>query len=213
MLRKRKSKSRVILGSLLILIGIMLPLSKYLYFNYLDHKENKDIESFFIEEQEEINVDNTDNNQEDVKINNNNNNNISYDYIAVLEIPSISLKRGLVDKNNKANNVSKNIQILNESDMPDVKNGTVYLASHSGTSYISFFKNLDKVKHEDYVHIYYNHIKYSYKVTNIYEEVKDGNINFHKDKSKTNLVLTTCNPTHKGYQLIIVSELVNQESY
>ncbi len=209
MLRKRKSKSRVILGSLLILIGIMLPLSKYLYFNYLDHKENKDIESFFIEEKEEIIIDNTDTNQEEVKTNNN----VSYDYIAVLEIPSISLKRGLVDKNNKANNVSRNIQILNESDMPDIKNGTMYLASHSGSSYISFFKNLDKVKYEDYVYVYYNHIKYSYKVTNIYEEVKDGDISFHKDKLKTNLVLTTCNPTHKGYQLIIVSELVNQENY
>ena len=47
----------------------------------------------------------------------------------------------------------------------------------------------------------------------MYEEVKDGNISVYKDKSKTNLILTTCNPTHKGYQLIVVSELINQENY
>lgn len=208
MLKRKSKKSRVILGSLLILIGITIPLSKYLYFNYLDHKGNEKIETFFEEEQEVI-IEDTNTNQEEVKTNNN----VSYDYIAVLEIPSISLKRGLVDKNSKANNVSQNVQILSESDMPDVSNGTLYLASHSGSSYISFFKHLDKVKNEDSIYIYYNHVKYTYKVTKIYEEVKDGDISVYKDRSKTNLILTTCTPNHKGYQLIVVSELINQENY
>ncbi len=208
MLKRKSKKSRVILGSLLILIGITIPLSKYLYFNYLDHKGNEKIETFFEEEQEVI-IEDTNTNQEEVKTNNN----VSYDYIAVLEIPSISLKRGLVDKNSKANNVSQNVQILSESDMPDVSNGTLYLASHSGSSYISFFKHLDKVKNEDPIYIYYNHVKYTYKVTKIYEEVKDGDISVYKDRSKTNLILTTCTPNHKGYQLIVVSELINQENY
>lgn len=208
MLKEKSKKSRVILGSLLILMGITLPLSKYLYLDYLDHKNNEKVETFFEEEQEIIQED-TNTDQEEVKTNNN----ISYDYIAVLEVPSISLKRGLVDKNSKANNVSKNVQILSESDMPDVKNGTLYLASHSGLSYISFFKHLDKVKNDDSIYIYYNQVKYSYKVTKIYEEAKDGNISVYKDRTKTNLILTTCTPNHKGYQLIVVSELVNQENY
>lgn len=209
MQKRKNKKSRVILGSLLILMGIMIPLSKYLYLNYLDNKGNEKIETFFEkQEQEVIDVD-TNTNQEEVKTNNN----VSYDYIAVLEVPSISLKRGLVDKNSKANNVSQNVQILGKSDMPDVNNGTLYLASHSGTSHISFFKHLDKVKNEDPIYIYYNHVRYIYKVTKIYEEVKDGNISVYKDRSKTNLILTTCTPNHKGYQLIVVSELVNQENY
>ena len=208
MLKGKSNKSRVILGSLLILLGIALPVSKYLYLNYLDNKNNESIETFFETEEQETIVEDSNTDQEEVKTNNN-----SYNYIAVLEVPSISLKRGLVDKNSNANNVSKNIQILNESDMPDVKNGTMYLASHSGSSYIAFFKHLDKVKIDDLVYIYYNHIKYTYKVTKMYEEVKDGNISVYKDKSKTNLILTTCNPSHKGYQLIVVSELINQENY
>ena len=193
MLKGKSNKSRVILGSLLILLGIALPVSKYLYLNYLDNKNNESIETFFETEEQETIVEDSNTDQEEVKTNNN-----SYNYIAVLEVPSISLKRGLVDKNSNANNVSKNIQILNESDMPDVKNGTMHL---------------DKVKIDDLVYIYYNHIKYTYKVTKMYEEVKDGNISVYKDKSKTNLILTTCNPTHKGYQLIVVSELINQENY
>lgn len=209
-MRKRKSnKSRVILGSFLILVGIMIPLSKYMYFHYLENKGNEEIETFFEQEKQEIIIENTDTNHEDVK----QNNNVSYDYIAILEIPSISLKRGLVDKNSKANNVSKNVQILKESDMPDVNRGTMYLASHSGSSYISFFKHLDKVNSGDNVYIYYNRIKYTYKVTNIYEEIKDGDIGIYKDKTKTNLILTTCNPTHTGYQLVVVSELIEKENY
>lgn len=35
----------------------------------------------------------------------------NYNYIAILEIPSINLKRGLVDPNSKYNNVNYNIQI------------------------------------------------------------------------------------------------------
>ncbi len=209
MLKRKSKKSRVALGSLLILIGIMLPLSKYLYFNYLDNRGNEKIEDFFEKEEQKVTVEDTDTNQKEAKTKNN----VSYNYIAVLEVPSISLKRGLVDKHSKANNVNQNVQILGASDMPDVNNGTLYLASHSGSSYVSFFKHLNKVKNDDHIYVYYNHVKYTYKVTKIYEEVKDGDISFYKDKSKTNLILTTCTPNHKGYQLIVVSELVNHENY
>ena len=139
MLKGKSNKSRVILGSLLILLGIALPVSKYLYLNYLDNKNNESIETFFETEEQETIVEDSNTDQEEVKTNNN-----SYNYIAVLEVPSISLKRGLVDKNSNANNVSKNIQILNESDMPDVKNGTMYLASHSDQAILLFLSILIK---------------------------------------------------------------------
>lgn len=207
--RRKNKKSRAWLGSLLILVGIALPLSKYIYFGYLDHKNNNQIESFFEKEEETEVIDSSVTNDEEVKTNNN----YTYDYIAVLEIPSISLKRGLVDKNSKANNVNQNIQILNESTMPDVENGTLYLAGHSGSSYISFFRNLEKVKYGDTIYIYYNHVKYSYKVNNLYIETKDGDISVFRNKNKTNLILTTCSQDNKGSQFVVVSELISQENY
>ena len=206
--RRRNKKSRAWLGSLLILIGASLPLFKYIYFSCFDYQNNNKIENFF-EQEEQVDIDLS----TEVVEENKTTSSTSYDYIAVLEIPSISLKRGLVDKNSKANNVNKNIQILNESDMPDVENGTLYLAGHSGSSYISFFRNLEKVKYGDMIYIYYNHIKYSYKVNNLYIETKDGDISVLRDKNKTNLVLTTCSQDNKGSQFVVISELVNQENY
>ena len=40
-------------------------------------------------------------------------------YIGILEIPKIKLKRGLVDKNSSSNNVNKNIYTVKETTYPD----------------------------------------------------------------------------------------------
>jgi sortase (surface protein transpeptidase) len=63
-------------------------------------------------------------------------------YIAILKIPKINLERGLVDPNSYLNDVKYNVEILDESSMPDEIGGNVILASHSGTARISYFKNL-----------------------------------------------------------------------
>lgn len=201
---KKCKKWDITLGLFFIFLGIFLFLSKSFYYNYLDRETTKKIDNYF--ENNDSEVINNDTYSKEIKIKEN-------DYIAVLEIPVIALRKGLVAKNSKDNIVSKNIQILDDSDMPDVLKGTMYLAAHSGSSYISFFNNLNKVKNEDLIYIYYNHIKYIYKVVDIYEEIKTGTINFFKDESKTNLVLTTCSPGHKGYQLIVVCELFDKNVY
>ena len=51
-------------------------------------------------------------------------------YIGYLEIPKINLKRGFVNPNSPDNDVSKNIQIIKSSDMPDVNKGNFILAAH-----------------------------------------------------------------------------------
>jgi LPXTG-site transpeptidase (sortase) family protein len=206
-IRKYKNHS-ILIGSLIILVGIILPLSKYLYFGYLNSKNIRDVDAFFMKIDQENNIDSIANESKET-----NDSKYYNNYIAVLEIPSISLKRGLFEKNSNENNISKNIEILNESDMPDVLNGTMYLASHSGTSYISFFKHINKLVDGDLIYVYYNNIKYTYKVTDIYEEVKDGDISVYKDSSKTNLILTTCSKDRKNYQLVISSELIEQATY
>ena len=93
--------------------------------------------------------------------------------------------------------------------MPNEK-GNVILASHSGNSKIAFFKNLYKLKIQDKVYIYYNGLKYEYKIYNKYEEIKDGDIDILESRESM-LTLTTCNQSHKGYQLVILCELVKSE--
>lgn len=123
------------------------------------------------------------------------------DYVGVLEIPRIDLKKGLVDINSKYNNVDKNIQVLS-SDISNIENDTIILAAHSGNGYKAFFKNLDKLVIGDIAHIYYNRNKYRYVVSKIYTEVKDGNIEI-SDNSNL-LVLTTC--FGKDKQLVVMLE-------
>ena len=101
--------------------------------------------------------------------------NKSNSYIAVLEIPKIGLRKGLFFPNSKNNNVSKNIAILKPIQMPSEKNSTFILASHSGTSDVSYFNDLYKLRYKDKVYVYYNNVKYKYMINDYYEEKKTGN--------------------------------------
>ena len=134
-------------------------------------------------------------------------------YIALLEIPAISLKQGFYSKNSKLNNVNKNIQILKDSDMPDKVKGNTILASHSGNCSVCYFKNLYKLKENDLINIYHKDIKFTYQVVSKYLENKDGNIWIKKDNDKTTLTLTTCSQQEKGKQIVIISNLIKQEYY
>lgn len=210
MTKRRKNKSHsIIIGSLLILLGIAMPLSKYLYNNYLNNMEDEKIEDFFNETIKEEQVISSTDEVSSAKEKQTS----SYNYIAVLEIPTISLKRGLVPKEDKANNVNQNIQILKGSNMPDVENSVLLLAGHSGSGRIAFFHNLNHVGHHDLVYIYYNNMKYIYKVIDRYIEPKDGDISVYRDKSKTTLVLTTCSQESKGSQFVVIAELIDKENY
>lgn len=122
-------------------------------------------------------------------------------YIGVLEIPRIDLKKGLVDINSKYNNVDKNIQILS-NDISNIETETIILAAHSGSGYKAFFKDLDKLELGNEAYIYYNNKKFNYIVSDIYIKKKDGNIEV--PASNNLLVLTTC--YGKDRQLIIILE-------
>lgn len=130
----------------------------------------------------------------------------SSNYIAHIKIPKINLIRGLVDKNSTFNIVDKNIQILKESSMPDIVNGNLILAAHSGNSNVSYFKNLDKLIIGDNVYIEYNNQKYEYRVVNYYIVEKTGLIDIVRNIDVTTLTLITCiENTNK--QLVVICEL------
>lgn len=212
-MKKRKIKNRklsrvFIIGSLFILLGITL-ISLKIYSNYyLDKQEDKAIQEYL-----DYKPDNT------VKVDNSTttikeeNETVTYNYIAVLDIPKINLKRGLFPINDKNNNVDKNVEILQNSDMPNVTNGTLALAGHSGNSRIAYFHKLNKLKENDQVYIYYQNIKYIYQVSKIERQDKDGTISFTKTKDTTELILTTCDQQNKGKQIVVVAKLVDKIPY
>lgn len=212
-LLKRKNKNQLlfIIGLFLIACGIFA--FTYYHFKYESISKNEElkIEEFFIEEsttEESILttpvVEETE--KKETK-------KVSYNYIAVLEIPTIGLKRGLVDPSSYYNNVDYNIQIINSSTFPDVENGNFILASHNGASYISFFKNLYKLNINDNVYIYYNGIKYEYIIEKIYDTPKDGNIEIFRNYEKTTITLITCKKNTKDKQVVYIGYLNNKSSY
>lgn len=137
----------------------------------------------------------------------------NYNYIGVLEIPKINIKRGFLNINDKGNNVNKNLQVIKGSDMPDVKNGNLIIAAHSGNSYISYFKNLYKLSNDDVAYVYFNNIKYTYKVAGKYDVEKTGKVVIHRDNKKNTLTLITCSQTDKSKQIVYILELESEVNY
>ena len=135
------------------------------------------------------------------------------DYLAFLEIPKINLNQGILPKTSYYNNVNYHVQILDISDLPDVINGNMVLAAHSGSSNIAYFKNLYKLTKDDKAYIIYNNKKYSYQVVNIYNQVKKGSLNIYRDLTKTTLTLITCTKNDKNSQTVYILELTGVETY
>ena len=212
-MKKRKIKNRklsrvFIIGSLFILLGITLISLKVFSNYYLDKQEDKAIQEYLdYKPDTTVKVDNSTTTIKEEK------ETVTYNYIAVLEIPKINLKHGLFPINDKNNNVDKNVEILQNSDMPNVTNGTLALAGHSGNSRIAYFHKLYKLKENDQVYIYYQNEKYIYQVSKIERQDKDGAISFTKTKDTTELILTTCDQQNKGKQIVVVAKLVDKIPY
>ncbi|MBQ8892496.1 MAG: sortase [Bacilli bacterium] len=133
-------------------------------------------------------------------------------YIGTLEIPKINLSKGFTDINSKYNTVNKNIQVVETSTYPDVDKGNFIIAAHSGTSYLAYFKNLYKLQLGDMAFVNYKGKRYSYKIVDIYEQEKTGQIAIYRDVNKTTMTLVTCTKDSKTKQTIYILELVNIEN-
>lgn len=136
--------------------------------------------------------------------------NKSNSYIAVLEIPKIGLRKGLFPPDSNNNDVNKNITILS-SQMPNEEHSTFILASHSGTSNVSFFNKLNKLRYGDKVYVYYKGIKYKYMIFDYYEEKKTGSIIIKSNSNIKTIVLTTCKPISFNKQLVYIGYLYDEE--
>ena len=118
---------------------------------------------------------------------------------------------GFYDKTSNLNNVKFNLYVLPESSYPDVTNGNLIIAGHSGNYNNSYFANLYKLEKADTITIHYNNSKYIYKITNIYNEEKTGRVRIFRNKNKTTLTLITCTKDDDTHQTIYIAELISQE--
>ena len=161
--KNKKSKRKswlIVIGSLIIFLGIFDVSLMFIKPAVKQEQEENALKDFYIKEEQKVDkVDKT--TSEEVK--EVSKPKVKYDYIAVLKIPKINLEKGLVAKDSKYNNINYGVEILKESDSPDVINGNVILAAHSGTANISYFRNLDKINVGDEAIIYYQGKTYNYK--------------------------------------------------
>lgn len=211
----KKEQLIKIVASFIFLIGSFMYIGRIAYNYYIELRDYNKAQEFLNigkEEVEEIKV-NIDEEeikeqpkQEEKKTSN-------YNYIGVLEIPKINIKRGFLNIKDKGNNVNKNLQVIKGSDMPNVKNGNLIIAAHSGNSYISYFKNLHKLSNDDVAYVYFNNIKYTYKVAGKYDAEKNGKVTIHRDNKKNTLTLITCSQTDKTKQIVYILELESEENY
>lgn len=208
--KKEKNSSNLVIAiSFFIIIFSLIMIGNEYYKNYKIEEDNNDklVEFFDIQEdlieEKIIEEQPIEDKKEDPIINNE-------QYIGVLEIKKINLTRGFYSKNSRLNNVNKNIQILNSSDMPDIENGNVIIAAHSGNSSISFFRNLPKLNVDDNAIIYYQGKTYIYKLVNNYEIEKTGTANIKRNINKHSLTLITCKH-NSNKQLVYIFELINIE--
>lgn len=132
-------------------------------------------------------------------------------YIGYLEIPKIKFKRGFYNIDSKLNTVEANIEIIKGSEMPDVTNGNLIIAGHSGTGWKAFFKDLYKLEVGDEVIVTYAGINYKYKITNIYKEKNTGTVSIKRNYDKTTLTLITCTKDDSSTQTIYIAELYTVE--
>lgn len=197
-----------IIGILIIVIGVAFSVIPFIMSFNKVQEENNQIDEYLnisipinseIDTQEQIIEDN--------------NTNTQINYLMVLEVPKIGLKKGIYDIESKYNSVNYGIEILKDSNMPDKELGNVILASHRGTSNIAYFNKLDNLNNDDIVIIYYQGIKYSYKITNIYDQDKTGSIKILKDMNKTTITLITCKKNTKDKQLVFIGNLVERSNY
>lgn len=210
---KTNYKQTIILGVILITFGITLMSNNYIKtkreetFNdmnllLLDSNINE------VNTEENNNNSDSDDSVEESQEENKDTSNNYEPYLAVLKIPKVNLERGFYDKNSSLNNVDYNILFHSNSDYPDKLNGNVILASHSGTSSISYFKNLYKLELGDEASINYKNTTYTYKVVNIYKEEKDGTIAIYRNKEKSTLTLITCTKDDNTKQTVYILERI-----
>lgn len=173
-----------LIGLLLIFAGLAIPI------NYSKEIKNEEFEEKIV--LEEV-IDNEE------------------EYFAILEIPSISLKKELFQIADERNNVDRNLLVVKESVFPESSNSNVIIAGHSGNGKVSHFKDLYKVKIGEEIKLYYNNYVYTYQIREIELQNKTGTL-YLINNEKDMMTLITCTKNDKKHQTIYYAELKTKEN-
>ena len=206
---KYNLKYQIAAGVILVISGTLVLLSDYI-------KDKRDV--VFSEMNlalSEINTRNIENDEEEPaveepteEVKEDNNNYIYEEYLGVLDIPKINFYKGFYSKTSSLNNVQFNLFVLKESDYPDVVNGNLIIAGHSGNYNNSYFNDLYKLSIDDTITVHYQGKDYIYKITKIYNEKKTGTVRILRNRNKTSLTLITCTNGDNYHQTIYIAELI-----
>lgn len=204
------------IGIIMIMTGILLLSFYFAYYFGISNKEKEEIDNYITETSiiDESNISHEETNEEiieEVKQEEQKQVVKKLDYKAILEIPKINLKNGLVETTKNFDSINYAISIDKNSNYPN-ENGNFILYAHSGSSRIAFFKNLNKVDISDNVIVYYEGIKYTYKITNKYEIEKNGKLKVFKYEGKKLITLLTC-ISNTNKQVVLIGEQIKNEIY
>lgn len=198
------------IGWILLIIGIAIIGFYTIYIKSLENKVNDNIEDYIketsiIEEQEEQEIIEPIV-EEKIKKKN------TINYTAILEIPVISLKSGIVNSTKNFYSINYAISADRSSNYPN-EYGNFILYAHSGNSSIAYFKHLSNMNIDDSVYVYFNGIKYHYVIFDKYDIEKTGKAVFKRPINDNYITLITCNQNRKGYQIVLTGKLINTVSY
>jgi len=197
------------LGVLLIIGAISMVAFYCVYQMSINKKVEREVNNYIEETsiEEEINIENSDDLVEENKTEQR-----EINYTAIIEIPKINLKRGVVDSTKNFSSINYAISVDKNSNYPN-ENGNFILYAHSGNSNIAYFRNLNKVNKNDSIYIYYSGVKYEYKITNKYTIEKTGIANVISSRDKRYITLITCSQEQKNKQIVLVGNLTNEKEY
>ena len=140
-----------------------------------------------------------------LSLNNNYNQIVSNDCYFILNIPKINLSEKVYEYNDKNNDVNKAILLAKEYNFNSF-NGSLILASHSGNSSISHFKNLDKLDKDDIVSIIIDNRVIYYKIVDIYKIQKNGKFKYSNENET--IYLVTCDKKNNKKQIVFKGKII-----
>ena len=217
-MKKINFKYQIAAGVILIICGTLALLSDYI-------KEKRDVvfsemnlvlstvstDGIYIDDDQQYTEEVNQEEQNVIEENAEENHYTYEEYLGIIDIPKIGLYKGFYGKTSNLNNVKFNLYVLPESSYPNTDKGNLLIAGHSGNYNNSYFANLYQLSVEDTIIIYYDSLKYTYKIVNIYDEEKTGRVRIFRDKEKTTLTLITCTKDDDYHQTVYIAELIEVE--
>jgi len=208
---KFNKQNNITIGVLIVFIGICLISSTYwgikksqvfdrmneLYFELLVDLEVDDLEGA---DDEEIIFNDDEPEPDRVSID------YSRYYVGWLSIPKINFKKGFTEIGHRYNTVARNIQVISPSDYPDVDKGNFIIAAHSGSTSISFFRDLWRLDLGDEAFVNYKGEDHRYVIKDIYTVPKTGTVAIRRNKEVTTLTLITCTRRDNTTQIVYILE-------